>query len=79
MSARMKGVSDRVRQLSPAVHGLATLIHPSKLEQRGLVTAVRGLCKELAQAHGLAIEFDVRTMPAGIPDDIDLCLHRMRA
>ena len=54
---RMREMSDRVKQLSSVVHGLSTVLHPSKLEQLGLVAAVRGLCKELTQAHGLAIEF----------------------
>jgi len=70
-------LSDRVRHLSSVVHGLSTLLHPSKLEQLGLVAAVRGLCKELTQVHGLAIGFVDHPMPATIPDDSALCLYRI--
>ena len=70
-------MSDRVKQMSSAVHDLSTVLHPSKLEQLGLVAAVRGLCKELAQAHGLAIEFAALPMPTSIPDDTALCLYRI--
>jgi len=77
LGERMKEMSDRVKQLSSAVHGLSTLLHPSKLEQLGLVAAVRGLCREMAPAHGLAIDFVDQAMPSSIPDDIALCLYRI--
>jgi signal transduction histidine kinase len=70
-------MSDRVKQLSSVVHGLSTVLHPSKLEQLGLVAAVRGLCQELARAHGLAIEFSDRSIPASIPGETALCLYRI--
>jgi len=74
---RIREISDRVKQLSSVVHGLSTVLHPSKLEQFGLVAAVRGLCKELTQVHGLAIEFVAQPMPSSIPDDTALCLYRI--
>ena len=74
---RIREISDRVKQLSSVVHGLSTVLHPSKLEQLGLVAAVRGLCKELTQVHGLAIEFVAQPMPSPIPDDTALCLYRI--
>src|SRR5262249_32846436 len=52
-------------------------LHPSKLEQLGLVASVRGLCKEQAQAHGLEVEFTHKPMPPSIPDDTVLCLYRI--
>ena len=70
-------MSDRVRRLSSAVHELSTVLHPSKLEQLGLVAAVRGLCNEVTQVHGLPIEFIARRVPSPIPDDTALCLYRI--
>ena len=77
LAERIREISDRVKQLSSVVHGLSTVLHPSKLEQLGLVAAVRGLCKELTQVHGLAIEFVAQPMPSPIPDDTALCLYRI--
>jgi signal transduction histidine kinase len=74
---RMWEMSDRVRQLSSVVHGVSTALHPSKLEQLGLVATVRGLCHELARAHGLAIEFSDRSIAASIPGETALCLYRI--
>ena len=76
-AGRMKEMADRVKRLSSAVHDLSTELHPSKLEQLGLVAAIRGLCKELAQAHGLTIEFAALPVPTSIPDDTALCLYRI--
>jgi signal transduction histidine kinase len=74
---RMREMSDRVKQLSSVVHGMSTVLHPSKLEQLGLVAAIRSLCKELTQVHGLAIEFVAQPMLSQITDETALCLYRI--
>jgi signal transduction histidine kinase len=76
-AGRMKEMADRVKRLSSAVHDLSTELHPSKLEQLGIEAAIRGLCKELARAHGLTIEFAALPVPTTIPDDTALCLYRI--
>ena len=73
----MHELSGRVKQLSSAVHDLSHQLHPTKLEQLGLVAAVRGLCNELGHAHGLGIEFAAEQVPSSIPDDTALCLYRI--
>jgi PAS domain S-box-containing protein len=77
LGTRLNELSARVKQLSSAVHGLSHNLHPSKLEQLGLVAGVRGLCKEYAQAHGIAVDFTDRQVPPSIPDDAVLCLYRI--
>jgi signal transduction histidine kinase len=52
-------------------------LHPAKLEQLGLVAAVRGFCKEFAAAHEMAIEFTDRSVPRAVPEDTALCLYRI--
>jgi signal transduction histidine kinase len=47
------------------------------LEQLGLVAAVRGLCKELSQHHGLDVEFTHTDVPEVIPHATALCLYRI--
>src|SRR5207237_5577969 len=44
LGGRMQELSGRVKQLSSSVHDLSHQLHPAKLEQLGLVAAVRGLC-----------------------------------
>jgi PAS domain S-box-containing protein len=77
LCARLNELSARVKHLSSAVHGLSHNLHPSKLEQLGLVAGVRGLCKEHTQAQGMVVEFTDQQMPPSIPNDTALCLYRI--
>ncbi len=77
LAGRMRELSAQVKQLSSAVHDLSHNLHPSKLEQLGLVAGVRGLCKEQLRSHGLEVEFTHQQMPPLIPDDTALCLYRI--
>jgi signal transduction histidine kinase len=77
LGGRMRELSARVKQLSAAVHDLSYQLHPSKLEQLGLLAAVRGLCKELSHHHGLPIEFTHHDVPETFSEDVSLCLYRI--
>jgi PAS domain S-box-containing protein len=77
LAGAVREVSDRVKELSSTVHDLSHQLHPSKLEQLGLVAAVRSLCRELTLGHGLAIEFTHHNVPAEIAEDTALCLYRI--
>jgi signal transduction histidine kinase len=74
---QVRGLSDRVKQLSSTVHDLSHQLHPIKLEQLGLVAALRGLCGELGPAHGLSIDFNAEAVSTSIPRDTALCLYRI--
>ena len=45
LAKRLRGLSGHVKDLSSSVHRLSHELHPAKLEQLGLVAAVRGLCQ----------------------------------
>jgi PAS domain S-box-containing protein len=77
LAGHMHDLSAQVRQLSSSVHDLSRQLHPTKLEQLGLVAAVGGLCKELGQSHDLRIEFMHHDVPESIPADTGLCLYRI--
>jgi PAS domain S-box-containing protein len=77
VAGRMHELSARVRQLSSDVHDLSHNLHPSKLEQLGLVAGVRGLCKEQVAVHHLEIEFAHEPMPPSVLGDTALCLYRI--
>ena len=77
ISARMQDFSAQVKRLSSEVHRLSHELHPAKLEQLGLVAAVRAFCKEFAVAHEMAVEFTDRSVSRAVPADIALCLYRI--
>jgi len=74
---RVRALSAQVKELSSSVHDLSHQLHPSKLEQLGLVTTVRGLCQELKQHQGLEVTFTQRDVPERIPEAAALCLYRI--
>jgi PAS domain S-box-containing protein len=77
LAAQAQDLSDQIRQLSSAVHDLSRQLHPTKLEQLGLVAAVSGLCKEMGQSHALELEFEHHGVLDSIPADTALCLYRI--
>jgi signal transduction histidine kinase len=77
VTGRMQEFSALVKNLSSDVHQLSHELHPAKLEQLGLVSALRGFCRELGTAHQIAIEFEPGEFPRSLPDDISLCLYRI--
>ncbi len=77
LAGRIQALSAQVKQLSSTVHELSHQLHPAKLEQLGLVAAVRGLCKDVAHTHGLPVEFKHHEVPETLPEDTALCLYRI--
>jgi PAS domain S-box-containing protein len=77
LHGHLQALSARVKELSSSVHDLSHQLHPSKLEQLGLLVTVRALCKELTQNHGLPIEFIHHEVPEALPEDTALCLYRI--
>jgi PAS domain S-box-containing protein len=69
-------VSD-VERLSVDVHRISHELHPARLTQLGLETALRGFCRELSAAHPLEIDFEAENLPRDLPRDISLCLYRV--
>jgi signal transduction histidine kinase len=74
---RIRALTDRIKELSSSIHNLSHQLHPAKLEQLGLVAAVRGLCKELGQSHDLDVKFSHYPELGAIPPDAALCLYRI--
>jgi PAS domain S-box-containing protein len=77
VTRRMQDLSARVRELSTSVHDLSHQLHPSKLEHLGLKAALRGLCNEVGQHHGLTVEFAAVDVPDSIPEGVAVCLYRI--
>jgi PAS domain S-box-containing protein len=77
ITERMREFSAQLRRLSSEVHRLSHELHPAKLKQLGLVAALRGFCKEFAEAHEMAVKFTYRSAPQAVPEDTALCLYRI--
>ena len=64
-------------EISSDIHHLSHRLHPSKLNNLGLVAALHGFCKEISDQSGVKIHLTCRNVPKGLPGDVSLCLYRV--
>ncbi|MGO9372082.1 MAG: PAS domain S-box protein [Syntrophobacteraceae bacterium] len=64
-------------EVSEEVHDLSRQLHPSILDDLGLVQAVQSECAIFTKRAGIALSFAPRDVPDEIPNDIALCLYRV--
>jgi signal transduction histidine kinase len=67
---------DLVR-LSEDVHALSYRLHPSVLDDLGLVEALRAECHRVARHGDLRVEVDAPDFPDAVPNETSLCLFRV--
>ena len=73
----MHSLSEQAKSLASEVHRLSYDLHPAKLNQLGLVAAVRALSRDLAMAYGFTIDFEDDEVPRVLPQALTLCLYRI--
>ncbi|HYK40645.1 MAG TPA: ATP-binding protein, partial [Candidatus Eremiobacteraceae bacterium] len=74
---RLAVIQQHCSEIGSDVQSLSHQLHSSHLEYLGLVPAVRGFCKELAERHEVEIECRCENMPRHLPKDVSLCLFRV--
>jgi PAS domain S-box-containing protein len=67
---------DLVR-LSKDVHALSYRLHPSVLDDLGLVEALKAECDRVARHGALRVEVDAHDVPQALTSDASLCLFRI--
>lgn len=70
-------ISAEVRSLASEIHAISHRLHPAKLEQLGLETAVRAWCRDLAAQSGLTIACEVEGVPRDLDPHVALCVYRL--
>ncbi|HTS70916.1 MAG TPA: PAS domain S-box protein [Terriglobia bacterium] len=74
---RLQAMWAQTQELTTDIHRLSYQLHPSKLEDLGLVAAVRGYCHELSRQGGLEVKFSSANVPPCLPKEIALCIYRV--
>jgi PAS domain S-box-containing protein len=77
VGARIREMRDQLVNLSKSVHSLSRQLHPSILDDLGLVDALRSECLSLEQRDGLRIRYHAEDVPAHLPRDVALCVYRV--
>ena len=70
-------MSQIASEVSSDLHNISHQLHPVKLDNLGLVAAVRDYCREVSRKQDLRIEFVHHDVGAQIPKDVSLCLFRI--
>jgi PAS domain S-box-containing protein len=73
----LRSVREQLVRLSEDVHSLAYQLHPSVLEELGLVEALRAECERRGRQGRFTLSMDLESMPAGVGKEAQLCLFRV--
>src|SRR4029079_9041600 len=63
--------------LAEDVHALSRQLHPSILDDLGLVEALRSECASFSRREEIAVDYRPEKVPANLPKDIALCIYRV--
>ena len=64
-------------RLSEDVHALSYRLHPSMLDDLGLVEALKAECDRVARHGALNVDVEARGVPEALPGETSLCLYRV--
>jgi len=74
---RLRRMKEQMIELSAVVHGISRQLHPSILDDLGLVNAIEAECMNFSQREGIQVKFTSKNVPATLPRDLALCLYRI--
>jgi signal transduction histidine kinase len=77
VAERARDMRAQLVALAESVHSLSRQLHPSILDDLGLVDALRSECLRLGRRDGIAVKFSVRNVPTDLPRDVALCFYRV--
>ena len=76
-SQELRSMKIKLIDVSEDVHKLSRQLHPSILDDLGLVEAIKSENAIFSKRTGIALSFEPQNVPDSIPNDIALCLYRV--
>jgi two-component system CheB/CheR fusion protein len=77
IQSRLKALQARVVKASEETRHIAYELHPSVLDDLGLVASLRSLCREFSKRAGIRVDFTEAALPASVPRPAASCLYRV--
>ena len=74
---KISGIKEQLIKVSEDVHRISRQLHPTILDDLGLVRAIESECAALIQRENIEIIFMKEDVPDRLPDDVSLCLYRI--
>jgi PAS domain S-box-containing protein len=75
--SRLKALQARVVKASEETRHIAHELHPSVLDDLGMVASLQSLCKEFSERAGIPVEFTNVALPGSVPREVASCLYRV--
>jgi PAS domain S-box-containing protein len=73
----LRSIRERLVILSGDVHAISRQLHPSIIDDLGLVDAIKSECRTFTRREGIAIDYRTERMPPRIPEDVAICIYRI--
>ena len=73
----LRGVREALMTLSDDLHAVSRQLHPSILDDLGLVEALRSECSSFSRREGIAVAYRPQKGPIGLPKDAALGVYRV--
>jgi PAS domain S-box-containing protein len=77
MQETLQHLNEEVSSLSDNVRHLAHQLHPSILDELGLVVALQSFIKDFSKWEHISVTFQPQEVPPMLPQDISLCVYRV--
>jgi PAS domain S-box-containing protein len=77
VSKKLGEIKDQVVRLSSDVHGISRRLHPSILDDLGLVYAVESECRAFSEREGVSVRFSHKQVPKTLSKEVSLCFYRI--
>lgn len=74
---RIRQMKEQMVKLSADVHVISRQLHPSILDDLGLVSAIESECSSFSQREGITVKYEPQSVPATLPRDVALCIYRV--
>jgi signal transduction histidine kinase len=73
----LRAMQEQLVGLSEDVHALSRQLHPSILDDLGLVEALRSECASFSRREGIEVAYHPEEVPLSVPKDVALCVYRV--
>ena len=74
---KLQKVKEKLIKLSADIHAISRQLHPSILDDLGLVEAVESECNSFTKREGIAVNYKSNGIPKNLPKDIAICIYRI--
>jgi signal transduction histidine kinase len=77
LGGQLEQILQRCSTLTRDVQVLSHQLHPSILDNLGLVVAIKSFCREISEQSGAAVEFTDENVPTTLPREVSISLLRV--